>query len=337
MAAIELTEEALTFWRERRVLITGCSGFLGSWLTQALTCAQANVVGIVRDVVPWLPCFRLGWLDAITRVNGSIEDYPLLERCLNEYQIDTVFHLGAQTLVGIAYRNPLSTFETNIRGTWNLLEACRRSQQIRRVIVASSDKAYGIHAQLPYTEELALQGKHPYDVSKSCADLISIAYHHTYGTPACVTRCGNLFGGGDFNFSRIIPGTIRSVLGGQRPIIRSDGTPTRDYIHVDDAVAGYLLLARQMDDPRIHGKAFNFGSGAPLSVLQVTQKILAAMDCRDLEPEILNDSGAEIAHQYLSSELARQTLGWAPKKTFEQRLGQTISWYRDYFAEVGRS
>jgi CDP-glucose 4,6-dehydratase len=267
-------------------------------------------------------------------VRGALEDYDVLERAINEYEIDTVFHLAAQAIVGVANRNPLATFEANVRGTWNLLEACRRNSKVSRVVVASSDKAYGIHPTLPYTEDMPLQGTHPYDVSKSCADLIAVTYHHTYGTPVCVTRCGNLFGPGDLNFSRIVPGTIRSVLQNERPLIRSDGTMIRDYVHVKDISAAYLLLAEKMEDKTLHGEAFNFGTGDPQSVLAITNAILKAARREDLEPVILNEAKAEIPAQYLSWERARTRLGWKPGKPLIERLAETIDWYR---AHLGRT
>lgn len=324
----------MSFWRGRRVFVTGCTGFLGSWLTRELVARKASVVGLVRDVVPTAPFFADGVVGAITSLRGELEDYALLERALNEHEVDTVFHLAAQAIVGVANRNPLGTFEANIRGSWNLLEACRRNPGVSRVVVASSDKAYGIQEQLPYTEEQPLRGTHPYDVSKSCADLIALSYFHTYGTPVCVTRCGNLFGGGDLNFNRLVPGTIRSALRGERPIIRSDGTMIRDYVYVKDIADAYLLLAERMQEPEIRGNAFNFATGEPLSVLQLTGLILKAAGREDLEPRILNEAKAEIPRQYLSSERARTRLGWQAPASAEARLAETIDWYRAYLARV---
>ncbi len=325
----------MSFWPGRNVLVTGCTGFLGWSLTEDLVRRKANVVGLIRDLVPQVPFFESGLHRTITTVHGSVEDSAVLERALNEYGIDTVFHLAAQAIVGIANRNPVATFETNIKGSWTLLEACRRSPWVTRVVVASSDKAYGAHDELPYTEEFALRGSHPYDVSKSCADLISLAYHHTYGTPVCVTRCGNLFGPGDLNFSRIVPGTIRSVLGNERPIIRSDGSPIRDYIYVNDIAEAYLLLAERMDDKRLHGRAFNFGTGEPLSVMELTRMILEAAGREDLQPVVLDEANGEIHHQYLSCDAARALLGWRPGAPVAERLGETIAWYRAYGARAG--
>lgn len=324
----------MEFWNSRNVLVTGCTGFLGGWLTAELVRRQANVIGLVRDVVPHAPFFLQGIVNDVTVVRGSIEDYEVVERTINEHEVDTVIHLAAQAIVGVANRNPLSTFETNIKGTWTLLEACRQNAQVSRIVVASSDKAYGSHTHLPYKEDFALQGRHPYDVSKSCTDLIALMYHHTYGTPVCVTRCGNIFGPGDVNYSRIVPGTMRSVLNGERPIIRSDGSPIRDYVFVDDIVDAYLLLAEHMDDPSILGRAFNIAVGEPVSVLELTQLILKTAGRTDLEPVILNEAKGEIVHQYLSSELATEVLGWRPGAPLEERLHETYEWHREHLSGV---
>ena len=241
-----MVNEDHLFWRDRNVFVTGATGLLGSWLVETLLKARANVVGLVRDWVPQSRLFNRNLDQRLIMVRGAVEDFYTLERTLNEYEIDTVFHLAAQTLVEIANRNPLSTFETNVRGTWNLLEACRRVPTVRRIVLASSDKAYGDQKALPYSEEAPLQGSHPYDVSKSCADLIAAAYFKTYGLPVCVTRCGNFYGGGDLNFSRVVPGTIRSVLSDERPVIRSDGASLREFIFVENAVSAYMTLAEAL-------------------------------------------------------------------------------------------
>ncbi len=322
----------MAFWRGRNVFVTGGTGFLGWWLTDELVKRQANVVGLVRDIVPKTPFFLSGLDKTICTVSGGVEDYALIERILNEYEIDTVFHLAAQAIVGVANRNPIGTFETNIQGTWTVLEACRRSPQVSRIVVASSDKAYGRHDELPYNEAHPLQGRHPYDVSKSCADLISLTYHNTYSTPVCITRCSNMFGPGDLNLSRIVPGTICSMLNEEAPVIRSDGSPIRDYVYVKDVVSAYLLLAEHMDGPDIHGRAFNLGTGEPLSVLELTKMILQVAGRQDLEPVVLNEAHGEIHHQYLSSELARAVLGWQPGASLSDRLGETIAWYQEYLS-----
>lgn len=292
----------------------------------------ARVVGLVRDHVPASALVRSGLSQRIAIVHGALEDYAAVNRTLAEYEVETVFHLAAQAIVGVANRNPLSTFEANIRGTWHVLEACRQNPTVRRVVIASSDKAYGDHEELPYHEDMALQGRHPYDVSKSCADLIAATYHHTYQLPVAVTRCGNLFGGGDLNFNRIVPGTIRSALRNEAPVIRSDGTPLRDYIFVRDVVEAYILLAHALDDASLHGQAFNFGTAEPCSVLGLTRKILELMGRDDLRPVVLNESKGEILHQYLSSRKARKLLGWEPAASLDAGLTETIAWYKEYFA-----
>jgi len=326
--------EENTFWNGKNVFVTGATGLLGSWLTKSLIDKKANVIGMVRDSVPNSNLYRFGLGKKISIVRGALEDYFAMERFINEYEVDTVFHLGAQTIVGTANRNPLSTFEANIRGTWNLLEACRRNKKVVRIVVASSDKAYGQHDKLPYNEDYPLQGKHPYDVSKSCTDLISHAYCVTYKLPVCITRCGNIYGGGDLNFNRIIPGTIQSVLKNESPIIRSDGKFIRDYIYVLDIVNAYLFLAEKMDTLDIHGEAFNFSNDQPISVKELVQIILKLMKREDLDSVILNEASNEIRDQYLTSEKARSMLDWKPQNTLEQGLVNTIDWYKDYFNSV---
>ena len=324
----------MSFWSQRRVLVTGCTGFLGGWLTDELVRREAKVVGLVRNSVPQAPFYLSGIDRKISTVQGAVEDYAVLERTLAEYGIDTVFHLAAQAIVTVANRNPMSTFETNIRGTWTLLEACRRHGGISRVVVASSDKAYGDLDRLPYAEDHPMQGRHPYDVSKSCADLISISYHHTYGLPVCVTRCGNIFGPRDLNFSRIVPGTIQSALMNERPVIRSDGSPIRDYVFVKDIVRAYLLLAEHMEDASVVGQAYNFGTGEPMSVLELTRTILARAGREHLVPLVLNQGKGEIQHEDISSELAARVLGWKPGAPVADRLGETIAWYRSHLEAI---
>lgn len=323
-----------TFWRDRQVFVTGCTGLLGSWLTAELVSRGASVVGLIRDVVPHSQLVRSGTIDEINVVRGDLCDYALMERTLAEYEIDTVFHLAAQTIVTIANRVPLSTFETNIKGTWVLLEAARRNPTVKGVVLASSDKAYGTHATLPYREDAALQGQHPYDVSKSCADLIARTYARSYGMPATVTRCANLYGGGDLNWNRIVPGTMRSVLRGERPVVRSDGTLKRDYIFVKDVVHGYLTVAENMGEPLVRGEAFNFGVDRPITVLEMVSAIIRLSDHPHLEPVILNEARNEIQEQYLSSEKAGRVLGWEAKYSLEDSLRETMEWYREF---LGRS
>src|SRR5579871_1041148 len=322
-----------TLWRDRPVLVTGCSGLLGSWLTEALVELGASVVGLMRDMVPSSRLVTSGLISHITTVRGAVEDRELLERTLNEYEIVTVFHLAAQTIVGTANRDPISTFEANIRGTWSLLEACRRVGGARQIVVASSDKAYGQHNTLPYHEDYPLQGVHPYDVSKSCADLISSCYAQTYGLPVVVTRCGNFYGGGDLNFNRIVPGTIRSVIRGEGPVIRSDGSMTRDYIYIEDAAAAYLTLAERLaEEPSLAGMAFNFSCEEPRSVLEIAQAILRVMGRPDLQPVVLNQAANEIPHQHLSAARARQLLGWQPRFDLDEGLRRTAAWYGDFLS-----
>lgn len=318
-----------TFWKDRNVLVTGCTGLLGSWLTKSLSYNGANVIGLVRDSVPRSELYNMGLDKKSIIVHGSIEDYPLLERTLNEYEVETVFHLAAQTIVTIANRNPISTFETNIKGTWNLLEACRRSPTIKRIVVASSDKAYGDQERLPYDETTPLEGRHPYDVSKSCADLICRAYYETYNLPVCVTRCGNFYGGGDLNFNRIVPGTIRSILNDETPIIRSDGESIRDYFYIEDAVEAYIMLAEEMDRPNICGEAFNFSNELQITVLDMVNRIIKIIGS-DVKPVILNQTSNEIIHQYLSAKKAREMLGWKPHYTLDDGLQKTVEWYKDF-------
>lgn len=318
-----------SFWSNRRVFVTGATGFLGQWMVARLRGFGAEVVSLVRDVpvdMPSGPEETTGGSEL--RVIGQLEDQPFLERVINEHEIETVLHLGAQAIVGTGNRSPLSTFEANIRGTYNLLESCRRVSTVKRIVVASSDKAYGSQPTLPYHEDMPLQGHHPYDVSKSCTDLLAQTYHQTYDLPVCITRCGNFFGGGDTNYNRIIPGTILSVLRHERPIIRSDGKFIRDYIYVRDVVDAYLLLAERMDEKSLHGEAFNFGLEKPISVIDLTNEILELMDATELEPEILNQASNEIREQWLSSDKARQRLNWKPEFGLTEGLRETIAWYQ---------
>lgn len=318
----------MSFWRDRKVLVTGATGLLGAELCIQLAAADAQVVALVRD---WVPQSRFHTeLDGrAVLVRGELEDLSLLERAINEHEIDTVFHLAAQTIVGTAHRGPISTFETNIRGTWNLLEACRRSSLVKRVVVASSDKAYGEPEQVPYDEDHPLRATFPYDVSKACADMIARSYHHSFGLPVAITRCGNLFGPGDLNWNRIIPGTIRSALRNEPPIIRSDGSFVRDYLYVGDAAQAYLLTAEKLGSEGVAGEAFNFSYEIELSVLDVVREVLSCMGREDLQPIVLNEAHHEIRRQTLSAAKAKRVLGWSgPAFGFRSGLERTLPWYR---------
>jgi len=315
------------------VFVTGATGIIGSWLVKDLLAQGAYVVALVRDADPQSELYRSGDIQRVSVVNGVLEDFWTLERVVNEHEVDTVFHLGAQTIVGTAHRFPLPTFEANIRGTYNLLETCRlHSDMVQRVVIASSDKAYGEQPNLPYTEDMPLNGRHPYEVSKSCADLIAQAYHHTYSLPVAIARCGNVYGGGDLNWSRIVPGTIRSFLRGEQPIIRSDGTYVRDYIYVKDVARAYMRLAECVDDERVRGGAFNFSTESPLTVLELVRTIQRLMNCEHIEPRILNCAKGEIRNQHLSAAKARAILEWEPQFDLEQGLRETIGWYREFLA-----
>ena len=318
-------------WQDRTVFVTGATGLVGGWLVRDLVNAGADVVCLVRDHVPQSMLLSEGLIGKVRLVHGDLCDQPLLERALGEYEIHSVIHLAAQTIVGVANRNPVSTFESNIQGTWTLLEAVRRSSTVRSVVLASSDKAYGDQPTVPYSEDMPLQGRHPYDVSKSCADLLAGCYAQTFDLPLCITRCGNVYGGGDLNFNRIVPGTIRSVLLGEHPIIRSDGTYVRDYFYVEDAAEAYLLLAYSMATKGLRGGVFNFSNEEPLTVLEIVQRILTLMSRTDLTPVIRNEATHEIREQYLSAAKARQVLGWQPIYPLDTGLQRTVAWYQDCF------
>lgn len=318
------------FWTDRPTFITGGTGLVGSWLVRRLVEAGADVICLVRDWVPQSELVQTNLLEKVKIIRGDIRDQALLERAMGEYEIDTVIHLAAQTIVTIANRNPISTFETNIAGTWSLLESCRRSPKVKQVVIASSDKAYGDQVTLPYNETTPLQGQHPYDVSKSCADLISHTYAETYGLPVVITRCGNFYGGGDLNWNRIVPGTIRSILRGQQPIIRSDGQYIRDYFYVEDGAAAYMLLAEKLaSKPDLRGEAFNFSNEIQITVADLVKMILQHMGS-EMQPVILNEVSNEIRHQYLSAEKAHTMLGWSPLFTLDQGIKLTIDWYKKF-------
>ena len=322
------------FWRDRPTFVTGATGLVGGWLVRRLVEAGADVVCLERDWVPQAELVRSGMRDRVKIVNGDVVDQQLLERVLGEYEIKTVLHLAAQTIVGIANRNPVSTFETNVAGTWSILEACRRSRLVEQIVLASSDKAYGEHESLPYDENSPLQGRHPYDVSKSCSDLIGTAYATTYDLPVAITRCGNFYGGGDLNWNRIVPGTVRAVLRDERPVIRSDGQPVRDYFYVEDGAAAYMLLAESLAERReLAGQAFNFSNETQVTVLDLVRRILDLMGS-ELEPDVRDEATNEIRNQYLSAAKARRELDWRPLYSLDDGLRRTIDWYRDFVGAV---
>jgi CDP-glucose 4,6-dehydratase len=322
-----------TFWHDRPTFVTGATGLVGSWLVRRLVEARADVVCLVRDWVPQSELIRSGLANRVKLVRGDCRDQAAMERALGEFEINTVFHLAAQTIVGIANRNPISTFETNIQGAWAVLEASRRSPLVRQIVLASSDKAYGDQERLPYDEDTPLEGTHPYDVSKSCADLIARTYANTYGLPVAITRCGNFYGGGDLNWNRIVPGTIRSVLQGQRPVIRSDGRFVRDYFYVEDGANAYMVLAEALASrPELKGEAFNFSNEIQLTVLDLVRTLLKRMGS-DLEPDVRNEASNEIVHQYLSAAKARRELGWRPLFDLDGGLTRTVSWYKDFLSD----
>jgi len=320
------------FWTDRPVLVTGATGLLGSWLCADLQRRGARVVAVVRDLVPDSLFYANGAAARAVQVSGDIRDGALIERVLAEYEIDAVFHLAAQTIVEHAQRDPRNTLRANIEGTWEVLDACRRSERPTRIVVASSDKAYGDQPVLPYTEDQPLEGRHPYDVSKSCADLIAQSYAATYDLPVVITRCGNLYGGGDLNYSRLVPGTIRSALQGQRPVLRSDGTLIRDYLYVEDAAEAYIALAERAHEPGIAGEAWNYSNELQLTAAEMSQRVLSACGRLDLELDIRGDAVHEIPHQYLSAAKARERLGWTPAYGLDEGLVRTVAWYRRHLA-----
>ena len=317
------------YWSGKRVLVTGATGMVGAWLTRWLVDAGAYTVAFISDTDPQSELIRSGYINRVAVMNGRLENYDDIERAINNQEVDSIFHLGAQPIVGAADRSPRHTFESNIQGTWNILDSARvLSGLVKRIIVASSDKAYGTQPVLPYTEDMSLNGDHPYEVSKSCTDLISTTYARTYGLPVTIARCGNIYGGGDLNWNRIVPGTFRSLLRGEQPILRSDGTFIRDYLHVDDIVSAYLLLGESTDKPELAGQGFNFSDESPLTVMQVYKAICEAAGKPETAPNILNAAAGEIKDQYLNSTKAHDVLGWHATVSLSDGLSKSFDWYK---------
>jgi CDP-glucose 4,6-dehydratase len=317
-----------TYWQGKRVFVTGATGIVGSWVVKELVGLGAYVVALVLDSDPHSEVYRSGTINRAHVVNGTLKDFHTLERAIVAHEVDTVVHLGAQAIVSVAQRSPLQTFDVNVRGTWNLLEACRLHMDlVKRVVIASSDKAYGEHAELPYTENMPLEGHHPYEVSKSCADLIAKSYFYAYELPVAIARCGNIYGGGDLNWSRIVPGTIRSLFRGEPPVLRSDGQFIRDYVYVKDVSCAYLLLAEHLNSVEVQGEAFNFSNGSRVPVIEIVDKIQELMKCGHIRPKVLNQTKGEIRNQYLSSEKAKRVLGWKASYSLEEGLKETVDWY----------
>lgn len=320
------------YWKDKNVLVTGANGFLGSWVSKKLVEEGAHVICYMRDVLPKSIFNLSGTVDKVVTTYGTLEDYFSVERVLNEFEVDFCFHLAAQAIVGTAERFPLSTYDSNIRGTWNVLEAVRRNSRVQGLVVASSDKVYGDKEKLPYTEQDALGGLNPYDVSKVCADLLAQSYFHTYGIPLAIARSGNFYGPGDLNFSRIIPGTIRSLVNNQDPVIRSDGTYLRDYFYIEDAVEAFLTLGVSLARDNIKGQAFNFGTETPTQVIDVVRQLVDLSGKRRLKPVVLNQAENEIKAQYLSCKKARELLKWRHKTDLRKGLAKSYSWYNKFLS-----
>jgi len=313
----------------RSVFVTGGYGLLGSWLVKSLLKQGADVTVLRRDITARSALVLSGDEARCSVVTGDLCEPGLVERALGEYECELVFHLAAQTIVPVANKSPLGTFETNVRGTWILLEACRL-QAVKGVVVAASDKAYGNSDVLPYTEDMPLKPLYPYDASKAAADLITRSYFHTWGLPVAVTRFANLYGGGDLNRSRLIPEAIGAALAGRSPVIRSDGSPERDYLHVDDAVDAYLAIAAAVLDGPAAGLAINAGHGLPISVLEVVKTICSIIGS-DLEPDVRGQGApkAEIPRQWVDPSLIKELTGWEAKISLEDGLRRTILWYEE--------
>jgi len=330
MAAMPAVPQDPQFWNERSVFVTGCSGFLGGWLTRALLDHGARVCGLVRTRSATRPLFGDGLADRVSTVHGTVGDLSLLGDTLAEQDVEVVFHLAAQAITSAARRDPIGTLDTNVRGTWNVLEASRRAGSVKAVVIASSVKVYGAQPTLPFSEDAPLNGVQPYDVSKIGAELVSSTYHKAYGLPVVITRCGNLYGGGDLHWDRIVPGTIRAATDGRAPVVRSGGTPLRDYVYVEDAIDAFLRLAQIAEEPTVAGQAFNVGTGAPVSELEMTEQILGVMGLTDLDPEVQPASPGEIVHQSLAPDKLQSATGWVASRELVDGLARTVAWYRDY-------
>ncbi len=321
------------FWIDRRVLVTGATGHIGGWLTERLIASGAEVVCLVRDWVPQCELVRRGMIEQVKVVRGDLCDAGLLRRTLADYEINTVMHLAGQSIVGIGNVDPVTTFDSNIRGTWCLLEACRLSAAVQQIVVASTDKVYGECDQLPYIEDTPLLAVYPHDVSKACAEMIARSYAVTYGVNLGVIRLPNIYGGGDLNWTRIIPGAIRSIIRGEQPVINSNGRFIRDYLYVEDAVSAALLLAEKLaENPEVRSQAFNISSETHLTVLELVEHILKLMDSR-LQPVIRDQAKNEIKNQYMSAAKAREMLGWQARFNIDEGLGRTIEWYKSYLSK----
>ena len=317
-------------WKGMNVLVTGADGFIGSHIAKALVDKGTNVTTIVRDVKKTSNLDVLNLRNKVNIIHGDLVNFHDCERTINEYDVEFIFHIAAQAIVGPANRSPLSTFESNIKGTWNILEACRLSKTAKGLIVASSDKAYLQQKKLPYTEESPLNGYYPYDASKACAEILARCYYMTYNIPLAITRNANTYGPADMNMSRIIPDVITTVLRGEQPVIRSDGTPERDYMYVKDAVSAYLTLAENLHRKEIVGQAFNFGTSKPISVIELYSKIIKLMG-KSVKPKILGEAKNEIDRQYLAIGKVKKILKWQPKYTIDQGLKETIEWYKNNY------
>ena len=322
-----------TFWQDRLALVTGATGHIGGWLVKQLLTHGAEVVCLVRDWEPQSQLVRTGLIKQVRVIQGDLCDLDLLKRGFGEYKIDTVFHLAAQSIVSIANREPVTTFDTNIRGTWSLLEACRSSQNVKQVVMASTDKVYGESDQLPYEEDMPMLAVYPHDVSKACAEMIARSYAGTYGLNIGITRLPNVYGGGDLSWTRIIPGTIRSIIKGEQPVINSNGRFIRDYLYIEDAVSAHLLLAEELaEKPDLRGQAFNISNETHLTVLELVEHILKLMGSA-LQPVLRDQAKNEIPNQYLSAHKAREILGWKPMVSMDEGLKLTIAWYKSFLAD----